>query len=84
MELVTIIGFLAAICTTIAYFPQAIKIIKTKRTKDISLWMYILIFVGLSLWLAYGIMLKSLPLIIANTITIVTSGVILTMKLKYG
>ncbi|MEK6819986.1 MAG: SemiSWEET transporter [Nanoarchaeota archaeon] len=84
MELVTIIGLLGAFCTTIAYFPQAIKVIRTRKTKDLSLWMYILIFIGLSFWLAYGILLKSPPLIIANSITIVTSGIILGMKVKYG
>ena len=84
MDFVTIIGLLGAFCTTVAYFPQAFKVIKTKRTRDLSLLMYILIFFGLSFWLAYGILLRSAPLIIANTITLVTTSVILIMKLKYG
>ena len=83
MEPVTVIGLIAAACTTFAYVPQAIKIIKTKDTKSLSLIMYVIMTVGIMLWLSYGILLKDLPIIIANTVTLIFSGIILILKIKY-
>ena len=84
MNLVTILGLVAATCTTIAYVPQAIKTIKTKQTKDLSLPMYAIVTFGFLLWLIYGIMIKDIPLIFANVITISLSSIILGFKIKYG
>ena len=83
MESVTVIGLIAAACTTFAYVPQAIKIIKTKDTKSLSLIMYVIMTVGIMLWLSYGILLKDLPIIIANTVTLIFAGIILVLKIKY-
>jgi len=83
MDIVQIIGIIAAILTTSSFLPQAIKVIKTKETKGISLRMYILFFLGVILWLIYGILTKDLPIIIANTVTVVLAGIILSMKIKY-
>ena len=77
------IGFFAAFCTTIAFLPQAIKVYKTKSTKDILLLMFIIFTVGVASWLAYGVYLNDLPLIIANTITLILSLFILFYKIKY-
>ena len=83
MSIVTLIGVAAAICTTVSFLPQAIKVIKTKRTKDLSLAMYLIFTIGVLLWLVYGIVLSDIPLIIANTITMIFSLIILVMKLIY-
>jgi len=83
IEIFTIIGIAAAICTTISFLPQAIRIIRTKQTRDVSLGMYVLFSFGTFLWLAYGILLKDVPIILANSITFVLSFIILAMKLKY-
>jgi MtN3 and saliva related transmembrane protein len=83
VESVTVIGLIAAACTTFAYVPQAIKIIKTKDTKSLSLIMYVIMTVGIMLWLSYGILLKDLPIIIANTVTLIFAGIILVLKIKY-
>jgi len=80
---IKIIGLLAAACTTFALLPQVIKTIRTKRTQDISLQMYILIFVGNLLWLTYGIGINDFALISANVVTSVFSFTILILKLKY-
>ena len=77
------IGFFAAFCTTIAFLPQAIKVYKTKSTKDISLLMFIIFTVGVASWLTYGVYLNDLPLIAANTITLILSLFILFYKIKY-
>jgi MtN3 and saliva related transmembrane protein len=83
-QLINFIGTIAATLTTIAFIPQVIAIIKSKRTKDISLTMYILLFTGLFLWLVYGIAINSLPLIGSNSITSTLVLIILFYKLKYG
>jgi MtN3 and saliva related transmembrane protein len=83
MDTFTIIGLVAATCTTISFLPQAIRIIKTKHTKDISLAMYSILTIGIFLWLVYGILLKDLPLIIANAITLLFTSTILILKIKY-
>lgn len=84
MNPVTILGLTAATCTTAAFLPQAIKAIKTKHTKDLSLGMYSIFVVGIFLWLLYGIFTKDLPIIAANIVSLIFSGVILGLKIKYG
>jgi MtN3 and saliva related transmembrane protein len=79
-----IIGLTAAFLTTFAYLPQSIKTIKTKHTKDLSLAMLIMIDLGLVCWLTYGIMISSIPVISANTVSIFLITIILIMKIKYG
>ena len=77
------IGYFAAFCTTIAFFPQAIKVWKTKSTKDISLYMFLLLVVGILAWLVYGILISSLPLVIANLAGLFLAISILIAKLKF-
>ncbi len=83
MDITQIIGIIAAVLTTVSFLPQAVKAIKTKDTKGISLTMYSLFFVGVTLWPTYGILLKDLPIILANSITFLLSGTILILKIKY-
>ncbi len=81
---ITVIGFLAAGFTTISYFPQVAKTLRTRETKDISLLMYIILSAGLCLWLIYGLLLNDLPIIAANGTTFVLSLTILVLKVKHG
>lgn len=76
------LGFIAAFCTTIAFIPQVVKVYKSKHTKDISLGMFLLLNLGIVLWICYGIMIESYPVVIANAITIILSGYILVTKIK--
>lgn len=78
-----IIGLMAAACTTISFLPQAIKVIRTRNTKDLSLPMYVILTTGVFLWLVYGIFIVDWPIIVANSITIIFCLIILGMKLKY-
>ena len=78
------IGSAAATLTTTAFIPQAWKVWRTRHTADISLGMYILFTLGVALWLAYGILLESWPIIIANSVTLLLAGSVLTMKIKFG
>lgn len=78
------IGFIAAILTTIAFVPQVRKIWRTRSAKDVSLGMYTLFTLGVALWLSYGILIHSWPIILANGVTLVLAGMVLVMKLKFG
>ncbi|NUN09717.1 MAG: SemiSWEET transporter [Ignavibacteriaceae bacterium] len=82
MNYVELLGYAAAFCTTVAFFPQAIKIYKTKHTKDISLGMFLLLTAGVVLWLIYGIIIDSSPIIAANTVTLILDLYILYTKIK--
>jgi MtN3 and saliva related transmembrane protein len=84
MNLTDWIGSAAATLTTTAFIPQAWKVWHTKHTADISLGMYALFTLGVSLWLGYGILLAAWPIIIANCITLLLAGAVLVMKLKFG
>lgn len=83
MDLTTIIGLGAAALTTISFVPQAVQVIRTKNTKDLSLSMYVIFTVGVLLWLVYGFLIEDIPIIFCNTITLVLALIILGMKLKY-
>lgn len=77
-------GTVAATLTTISFVPQVLHTIKTKDTKAISLGMYILFTVGVAMWLFYGVLLGSWPMIISNVITTTLAIIILTMKIRLG
>ena len=76
-------GYVAATLTTLAFVPQALKTIRSKDTRSISLGMYVVFTIGIAFWLAYGIVLGSLPMILSNIVTFGLSATILAMKLKY-
>ena len=78
------IGTLASALTTIAFVPQAWKVWKTRSTHDLSLPMYSIFTTGVALWLVYGVMIGSWPIIVGNAITVVLAGSVLAMKLKFG
>lgn len=79
-----LLGYLAAILTTSAFVPQAIKTIRSKDTRAISLWMYMVFTAGVAFWLAYGVTLGSWPVILANAVTLLLSATILALKVRYG
>jgi MtN3 and saliva related transmembrane protein len=80
---VLILGLSAAALTTFAYLPQSIKTIRTKHTKDLSLTTIIMLEIGLICWLIYGLMISSIPIIAANTLSILLMTIILILKIKY-
>ncbi len=76
------LGYIAAFLTTAAFFPQTIKTIRTRDTKSISLAMYVMFTSGIALWLMYGLLVESMPLIFANSVTFVLALTILILKLR--
>ena len=79
-----LIGIIAGMITTIAFLPQAIKIWRSKSTKDVSLAMFVCFCTGVVLWVIYGFMLGALPVILANVVTLCIAATILVFKIRYG
>lgn len=80
-ESVNIVGGIAALLSTISFVPQAAKIIRSRDTSSISTGMYVVTVAGFTLWTAYGAMQTAWPLIASNSICLILSAFILTMKL---
>ena len=78
------LGFLAAACTTLCWVPQAVRTIRTRDTKAISLWMQVFMVIGIGLWLVYGLLIMSWPLIASNIVTFGLVSTSLALKLRYG
>jgi MtN3 and saliva related transmembrane protein len=83
METISIVGFIATVFTTISFLPQAIKTIRTKHTKDLSIGMYSFFVIGVLLWFIYGFLIKDFLVIIANGITLFLACIILSYIVKY-
>ncbi len=76
------IGIIAAILTTSAFIPQVYKIYKEKKAQGVSLTMYLIMFVGVLLWLVYGVLIGSIAIIIANSVTAILQLLVIIFKLK--
>jgi MtN3 and saliva related transmembrane protein len=79
-----LLGYLAAALTTASFVPQALHTWRTRATAGISLGMYAIFTSGVALWLVYGVLISSWPLIVANTITLSLALFILALKLRHG
>ena len=84
MTLLDLLGLSAGFLTTISFVPQIVKTWRSKSAADISTSMFALFSLGLILWLIYGIYLQSLPIILANSITLVLTAIILILKYHYA
>lgn len=84
MDNIEIIGLIAALLTTSAFVPQAIKILKTREVKDVSLTMYLVMFIGICLWFYYGLVLNSISIILANIVTGIIVLSIIYFKIRYS
>lgn len=83
MDTITILGLLAAALTTVSLFPQLIRVVKTKSTKDISTSMFAFFCIGVFLWFVYGLLTNHTPIILANFFACIQAIVILAYKIKY-
>lgn len=80
---VTILGLVAGTLTTLSFLPQLLKAWKSRSTHDISIGMFSLLAVGITLWIVYGVVTFDLPVVVANSVTLVFVGLILALKLRY-
>ena len=80
---VELVGFVAAFCTTVAFVPQLLRVVKLRSAREISLGTFLMFSCGVFLWLLYGVWLRSAPVIASNAVTLVLSVSILFLKLRY-
>ena len=83
MDYIEILGLVAATLTTSAFVPQVYKTWQQKSTRDISLTMYLIMFIGVVLWCIYGILIESFPVTLANALTALLLFIMLVLKLRY-
>jgi len=84
MTLIDSLGYLAATLTTASFVPQAWLTFRSRDVSGISLGMYSVFTLGITLWLGYGAMLRAWPIVIANAVTLALAAAILTMKIVLG
>ena len=77
-------GYFAAILTTVAFLPQLIKTLKTKKADDVSLITLIMFIIGVLSWIIYGYKISSLPILLANLITFILNLLILISKIYFS
>jgi MtN3 and saliva related transmembrane protein len=77
-----LIGLAAAVCTTVAYFPQLKKSWQTRRTDDLSLTMLLVLSSGVALWVVYGVIKADWVIIAANSVALTCLGVLTYFKLS--
>jgi MtN3 and saliva related transmembrane protein len=77
------VGLAAGICTAISLLPQLIKLIKTKKAEDLSLFYLTILFIGIGLWIWYGFLKNDLPIILTNCISLCINAIVLVLGIKY-
>ena len=80
---ITHLGLLAGTITTAAAIPQVVRTYRTRHVRDISIWQPVLLNVGMSLWLMYGIALGDIPLIVANAVSLICYTALIAMKILF-
>lgn len=83
MNVTELIGYGAAVLTTLAFFPQALHTWRLRSGRGISLGMYAIFTAGVALWLVYGLLLGAWPIILANLITLLLALSIIVMAIRY-
>jgi MtN3 and saliva related transmembrane protein len=83
MNIIQLLGLVAGFLTTASFLPQVIKTWKSRSAKGLSLGMFSLFCVGVLLWLIYGVMVKDIPVIVANLVTLILASTLLYFKLSF-
>ena len=83
MNIETIIGIAASVCTAASLIPQLIKVLKQKKAENISLWMLLVLFVGLGLWIYYGVLKEDIIIIISNSFSLNINVLLAFFSIKY-
>ena len=82
-KVVTTIGLAAGFMTAFSFWPQLIKVWKTRSTHDVSFWTFGILWGGIFLWFVYGLLIGDVPMIAANGLSLVLIGCILSFKIRY-
>ena len=78
------VGFAAAAMTTCSFLPQVFKVWRTRSVGDISLGMYVVLSLGVACWVVYGCLIRSLPVVLANSVTLLLALAVLAAKLRFS
>lgn len=78
-----IVGLAAGICTSVSLLPQLIKLVKHKKAEDISLFYLIILFIGLGLWIWYGVLRDDIPILVTNGFSLVINGIVIVLGIRY-
>lgn len=81
--LINLLGYAAAVCTTCSFVPQLLRVWRRRSARDISLGMFIIYCVGIGMWLGFGIASRSMPMIVANSVTLLLALGILVLKIRF-
>lgn len=81
--MIDVLGYTSATLTTIAFLPQIIKTVQTKSAKDVSMGMFVLFTIGVFLWIIYGILTRTYPVLIANAVIFCLALSQIILKIKY-
>jgi len=84
VPLINVVGASGATLTTLCWLPQALKVIREKETRALSLPATVAFTLGVVLWLIYGLAIGDWPLIGSNAVTLALMLPIVAMKLRYG
>jgi MtN3 and saliva related transmembrane protein len=78
-----IVGIAAGICTSVSLLPQLIKLIKTKKAEDLSLFYLGILFIGIALWIWYGTMREDVPIIATNSFSLLINAIVIILGWRY-
>ncbi len=84
MDQFIIIGLLAGFFTSLGAVPQIVKGYRTKKMDDISILMPLVLVIGMSLWLAYGLVLEDIPIVFWNAVSVILNTIMILMKSHYS
>ena len=76
-QVTNIIGYLAGAGTTVSFFPQMIRVVRTGSVQDLSVFMFLIHTTGVTLWIVYGSIIHNIIIVIFNVITMIFNAVIL-------
>ena len=84
MQASDLLGYVAGTLTTVSLLPQVWRTFRTRDVSGISLRMYSIFTLGIAIWLAYGIVLGEVPMMVANSTSLLLALCVLAMKVRYG
>jgi len=83
MKFISIIGVSASICTSLSLIPQLIKLLKEKKAENVSLLMMAVLFVGLGLWIWYGVLKEDWIIIVSNSFSFIINIILACFAILY-